>query len=328
MGELAALLAAFTWSATSVMLTSLAARTAPVVLSGLRLAAASLVMPAILLASGQASDIAAASAVTLFAVIGSGFIGYGLGDTLYISALGMLGMQRTFPITMALFITLTVVGGVLWLNEPFKWGLPVGAAMIGSGIYLIVIPARARALKAAEVPLPVLAAAEPALAGFADLPPEQHQAALRASPKDRVIAAQGYFLLIAVGILWAAATLWLASAKGDLGAVAAGVIRTPAGAIGLIAFAALTQPQALAKPFTNRRHIGAIVIAGIAGTAFGSLLYVYAVLEAGAARTAILSAASPVLAMPLSVIFLRERLNRRIGLGTLLCVLGIVLVVA
>ena len=34
-------------------------------------------------------------------------------------------------------------------------------------------------------------------------------------------------LLILVGIFWTIATLWLANAKGDLGPVAAGAIRTP-----------------------------------------------------------------------------------------------------
>ena len=46
------------------------------------------------------------------------------------------------------------------------------------------------------------------------------------------------------------------------------------------------------------------------------------------ARTAVLSATSPLMALPLSIIFLGEKLTRRIGLGTALCVVGILLVVA
>lgn len=324
MGEAAALIAALTWSATSVALTSLAARTSPVVLSGLRLGIASLIMPFVLWASGQAGDLTEASWWTLFSMVGSGLVGYALGDTLYIRSLSLIGMQRTFPISMALFIALTVAGGVVLLGEPFTWGLPAGALLIGAGVYLIVIPGKREAPH-----VPIISAAEPAVATFADLPAtETGPVATKAkAPPSRSRTLEAYVLIVLVGLFWATATIWLAGAKGDIGAIAAGTLRTPAGAAGLLAFAMATQPHNLRAPFLDRRHIGAIAAAGIAGTGFGSLLYIYAVVEAGAARTAVLSATSPLLALPLSIIFLGEGLTRRIGLGTILCVAGIVLVV-
>jgi drug/metabolite transporter (DMT)-like permease len=312
MGELAALVAAMVWAGTSVALTSLSNRTSPIVLSGLRLGFGSLVVGVVLLASGQAGDYSSASAATLFGVIASGFIGYGLGDTIYIAALKRLGMQRTFPITMALFIALTVAGGVVLLGEPFGWGLPAGAVLIGAGIYLVVIPAKG----SREVP-PLPIATDPALSTTAET-------ALSFAAPGPI----GYALLGLVGIFWTAATLWLANAKGELGPVAAGAIRTPAGAVALLGFAAATQRPSLAAPFRNRNHLLAILAAGMIGTGLGSLSYVYAVVRAGAARTAVLSATSPLMALPLSMIFLGERLTPRISLGTALCVGGILLVVA
>ena len=314
MGEIAALVAAMVWSGTSVALTSLSNRTAPVVLSGLRLAFGSLVVLIVLAVSGQAHDLSTASAATLIGVIVSGFIGYGLGDTIYITALKRLGMARTFPVTMALYIAGTVVGGVVLLGERFTWGLPAGAALIGAGIYLIVIPATGRAQ-----PMPPLPA-EPAAATMAET---RSSPAVFAPP-----GVSGYALLIAVGVFWTIATLWLANAKGDLGPVAAGAIRTPSGAVALVGFALATQPRDFVAPFRNRNHTLAIVAAGVIGTGLGSLSYVYAVVEAGAARTAVLSATSPLMALPLTIIFLGERLTRRIALGTALCVGGILLVVA
>lgn len=286
------------------------------VLSALRLSAGTLLMPFVLWGSGQAGDLADAPAWSLAQVILSGFIGYGIGDTVYILALKRVGMQRTFPVTMALFIGMTVVGGVVLLDEPFAWGLPAGAVLIGAGIYLIVIPGSGGAeTEAMQVPI-----SEPGAAVLAPLP-----AGISRSPGGLDIV--GYGLLLLVGVLWAAATLWLASAKGDLGAVAAGAIRTPAGAVALLGFALALQPHELKRPFLNRNHILAIVAAGVVGTAFGSLMYVYAVVTAGAAKTAVLSATSPLLALPLSMVFLKERFTRRIGIGTVLCVAGIVLVV-
>jgi len=311
MGELAALLAALTWSATSVALTSLSTRTSPVVLSGLRLGFGALAMPLILWASGESSTIADAPLSTVAQVVASGALGYGLGDTLYILALNRLGMQRTFPVSMALYIGLTVIFGVLLLDEPFSWGLPAGALLIGAGISLIVIPAATPD----RVPPPAVEAPDPA------------PVVVRSAPAYAPPGLAGYALLGGVGITWAAATLWLAAASGDLGAIAAGTIRTPAGAVALLGFALAFQRPALAAPLRDPRRLGAIALAGLVGTTIGSLLYVYAVVTAGAARTAILSSTSPLLALPLSIAFLGERLTRRILAGTLLCVAGIVLVV-
>ncbi|MFI4927891.1 MAG: EamA family transporter, partial [Burkholderiales bacterium] len=208
MGEIAALISAVTWACTSVLLTTLTARTPPVVISALRLSAACFVLPFILLASGQASGIGDASAWTIFSVIASGVVGYGLGDTVYIHVLGMIGLQRAFPISMALFISLTVIGGIVLLGEPFKWGLPAGALLIAAGVYLIVIPGRG----ARGEPTPVIAVAEPALAAFpafeaggaavATLP-----AATATSVSPAIVAAPNvllaYGLLVLVGLLWA-----------------------------------------------------------------------------------------------------------------------------
>lgn len=314
MGELAALISAVSWACTSVLLTSLSGRTQPVVISALRLATASLVLPFILLASGQAHTLVAASAWTLVSAAGSGLIGYGLGDTIYIRVLGLIGLQRAFPISSALFISLTVVGGIVVLGEPFSWGLPTGALLIGLGVYLIVIPSRDR-LPA----LPAIAVAEPAMAGLAEPPP--------VVPAARPQPWLAYGLLVAVGLFWATATVWLAGAKGDVGAIALGSIRAPAAAIGLLTFGLATQPAAVRAPFGERKVIGGIVLAGLMGTAFGSLMYVYAVITAGAARTAILNATAPLMGLPLAILFLGETFSRRTALATVLCVAGILLVV-
>ncbi|MFN8616826.1 MAG: DMT family transporter [Dehalococcoidia bacterium] len=316
MGELAALISAMVWSGTSVALTSLSSRIAPAVLSGLRLAFGSVVVLVILAFSGQADDLRSASTATLAGVIISGFIGYGLGDTIYIAALKRLGMARTFPVTMALYIAGTVFGGVALLGESFTWGLPLGAALIGAGIYLIVIPAAGKTQPLPPVP------AEPAASTLAETEASSVPA-VYASP-----GMYGYGLLIAVGVFWTIATLWLANAKGDLGPIAAGAIRTPSGAVALVGFTLATQRPALVAPFRNRNHALAILAAGMIGTGLGSLCYVYAVVEAGAARTAVLSATSPLMALPLSIVFLGERFTRRIAVGTACCVGGILLVVA
>ncbi len=315
MGELAALIAVFIWSGTSVALTSLSSRTSPVALSALQLSSGAIVLGILLVVSGQAGNLAGASESNYLAIVGSGLIGYGLGDTCYIRALSLLGMQRTFPISTSALIVLTGAGGIVWLDEPFGWGLLTGGLLIGLGTYLIVArrqPSRGRT--------PVFAADE---TKTARLP-----APVSRAVPGRLGAAEGYILIAAVAVSWAAATLWLAGGSGDLGALPTAAMRTPAGAVSLLAFGFATQRQNMILPFRNRRHIGAIAAAGVIGTAFGSLLYVYAIREAGASRTVILNATSPLMALPLSIFLLKEPFTRRVGAGTVLCVAGIVFVVA
>jgi len=304
MGEAAALIAAFTWSATSVAMAQLSVRTTPVAMSALRLSVASLLLPFVLLASGTVGELGSASALAIFSMVGSGLLAYTIGDTVYIRALSQVGIQRAFPIAMSLFILLSVAGGVLLLDEPFRWTQAAGALLTAVGISLIV---RSHA-QAAEGVLDA--------AGVATGARRQH------------LGPQAYVLLLIVGVTWAGATLWLAAGRGDLGAIPASAMRTPAGAVAMLTFAMVTAPADLARPFLDRRQLAGIVGVGVMGTLFGSLLYVYAVGEAGAARTTILSAASPLMALPLSVLVLKEPFTRAVAAGTAVCVAGIVLVVA
>ncbi len=81
------------------------------------------------------------------------------------------------------------------------------------------------------------------------------------------------------------------------------------------------------RTLPSGRDLALILGVGVAGTAFGSLLYIYAVTTAGAARTVILNSTSPLMALPLSMLLLGERPTQRIGLGTALCLAGTLIVV-
>jgi drug/metabolite transporter (DMT)-like permease len=105
-------------------------------------------------------------------------------------------------------------------------------------------------------------------------------------------------------------------------------LRTPAGAIGLLAVTGMFQRDDLVLPFRRWQHWGAIAAAGILGTALGSLLYVYAVIHAGAARAVVLNATAPLMAVPLAIIFLGERFSQRVAIGTVLSVAGVIFVVS
>lgn len=291
MGEAAALASAFLWSGTSVAMAALSVRLPPLVLGAWRLAAASAIIPVILLATGASGDFARASWATIAFMCLSGILANGIGDTIYVGSLSRLGVQRAFTITMTLFITLTVVGGVVLLGEDFRWLQGAGTAFVAAGIWLL---ARART----------------------------------EAPGTRRADWRGYTLVIITAVLWAAATLLLAGQRGELGAIAASAIRTPASAVVVIGLAVvMTSPARLAAPLREPRQLAVLVLIGALGTAIGSMLYVHGVAEVGAARATVLSATAPLMAMPLSILVLRERFTAAAALGTVLSVVGVALVV-
>jgi uncharacterized membrane protein len=73
-----------------------------------------------------------------------------------------------------------------------------------------------------------------------------------------------------------------------------------------------------------------LVTLGLAGTlsAASSMMFLTAVFYAGAAKASVLTATSPLFGLPLSILFLREKITRRIMVGTLLAVSGIWLVLS
>ncbi len=66
-----------------------------------------------------------------------------------------------------------------------------------------------------------------------------------------------------------------------------------------------------------------LTIAGVVGTGAGSLMYLYALQEIGAGKAAVLSSSSPLFALPLGAIVLKEPITRWVAIGTLLAVTGI-----
>ncbi|MXZ45425.1 MAG: DMT family transporter [Chloroflexi bacterium] len=317
MGEAAALTAALSWAFASTAVASLSGRLPAVGLSALQTSFASIVLISAMVLSGQLDDLLRADVITLLAVAGSGVVGFAIGEPVYVRTLAIVGMQRTYPVTIGLFILFTTAGGVLILGERLTLGLVAGGSVILAGAYLIV-SSRERTSPQAGHPAP-----SPGVGGWGRPGTALAPIAVRRTFRD----FEGYALLVTVPILWTVASLWVAGARGDLGAVPLAGLRVPVGAFLLMAFVSMARPQELRTVVARRRDVLTIAGASLAGISAGSLLYVYALIEAGAARSAILSASSPLFAIPLALIFLHEQLTPQILLGTTLSVTGIIIVV-
>ena len=295
-GEAAALASALCWAGTSVALARLGTRYGSAVISGLRFLIATPFVIALLFATGNAGQLREASGSTIVAMIASACIGYGVGDTLYVLALPRIGLQRVSPAVTALWVAISAVGAVLILGEPAGWDLVLGGAAVIAGTYLVVSGQ-------------VQALPDPA-------------APTRLGPVPTVL------VLLTVAGAWAAATLILAGGRGNLGAIAAGAIRIPAGGAVIALVATVATRGAVLRRLPRPRDLPLVIALGVVGTAVGSVLYIYAVEVAGAARAVILTSTSPLMVVPLAMLFLRERPTARVGAGTVFCLVGTLIVVA
>ena len=292
MGAAAALCSSALWALTSVLLASQAGRMRPVLMSAIRSLTASFVIIGLLIASSGLGQMGEMTVLTGVSMAGSGIIGQAVGDTLYINALGFLGVSRTFPITNSAYPFLTFVLAVLLLGESLTWTLPVGGALIVFGISWIVL--------------------------------EQRRADAAGSVKVELV--RGVLFAVFAALAWATATVWLRGQQGNLDAFGAASVRIPAASAAVWATIAMTGTGDRPLRELTRRSVFIVALAGALGTGVGSILFIYAVETIGAARTAFVTTSAPVFALPMGVMFLSEKLTPRVLLGTAVTIAGIWLV--
>ena len=292
MGAAAALASSAMWALTSVLLTSQTGRLRPLVMSAIRSFTASVVLIALLVGTAGVGQFRDMTLITGVSMAASGILGQGLGDTLYINALRLLGVTRSFPITNSAYPFLTFLLAVLLLGEDVSLTLPIGGALIVAGITWIVVEQRSDA----------------------------------ASAGVTVELARGVTFAIAAAAAWSLATVLLRGQQGNLDAVGAASLRIPAASLAVMTTVAVTMNGEAPLRAVTRRSIAIVALAGVLGTGAGSVLFIYAVEHLGAARTAFLTTSAPVFALPMGMVFLSERLTPRMALGTVVTIAGIWLV--
>lgn len=295
-GVLAAVGTAAIWAAASTLMASSASRVDAISVSAMRaIWAAVLLLPLVpvLALSGSYEGV---TILVVVGVIGSALVGMALGDTVYVAALRSLGLARGFTISLGLFIFLTYVLGVALLGESVTAATAVGSALILAGVYLVAMRGRGCAPRGEAV-----------------------------APGRRALA-RGIALVALTAAAWAVATVWLGAAASGHDPVALGVVRLPVTAALLFGVASALPRSSLHLRAISRWDHGALLVAGLAGTGLASLLFVYAVQEAGAGRAAVGTALSPLFAVALGALFFGERLSRWALAGGAAAVAGIVLI--
>ena len=135
-GEFAALGAAISWAVAPILYRRALFSMKPISANIVRCASNAAILVIILFAFGKAGAIASLPIETIIAIVASGIIGLGIGDTLYMIGLNSVGVSRAVPLasTYPLF---SLVWATFLLGEPVTATAVLGAFVILLGIWLL-----------------------------------------------------------------------------------------------------------------------------------------------------------------------------------------------
>lgn len=229
----------------------------------------------------------------MFPLAVSMILGIVLGDTMYFLSQERIGVTKAFPISMS-YPLLVYLLTAYFLGEPVIIQRIFGAIIVVIGVGLV-----ARASQK-----------------------ESPNSSARWSDRDRNI---GLILAFVTLISWAFSDAIFQFGLIGVGAAEANYFRMIFASIILVPFFLVSIRGRRSLP--NKRVVAFASITGLVGIGLSLIAYSYAVKFVGATITAVIVASAPVFTAPLSAIFLGEDVNRRVIVGTLMTILGVILVI-
>jgi len=245
---------------------------------------------------GRAAQLTQIPLLLIGMTIGSALIGIAIADTSYMRVLSMAPVSKVYPVVKSSHILFSMFIAGLFLGEGVTWSMAIGAIMIMSGVYL---------------------------AAFAKTETKPNPGA---QPVSRV---KWLLLAIIVGVCWTLSFSLMKFVLRDVDALVANSIRVPVAALTLTLLMLRSgRGESLRVAKYGRATLGLLIATGTLSYGVGVLLSLYAVQFSGVTIAAILTSVTPIFVLCLSVLFLREELTPRLGLGTLLCTGGVAVIVA
>ncbi len=284
-----ALLCALCWAAGSVSMKDLSRKLDPFTLNAPRALIAGLALLAVAVATGRSTGYRDLSTEGVLLMVGSMAVGGGLGDSLYVLSMSRIGLSRAYPIA-GTYPAITLLLAILFMREAVTWDLVLGLGLVVGGVMLISRPTSVEDLTIG-------------------------------SPARRV----GIGLAMLAATCWAGSAIMLGPGAQGVDPIVVSSIRIPALALmfwGLVA----VRRSGRALLALSRREWVTMIVGGLVGWGLGSLLFVAAIASLGPTRTAVLTSTSPLFAIPLTAMFLKERPTRAVMLGTAVTVAGVALV--
>ena len=294
-GELAALGAAICWTVSAVLYKKALLKAKSIPANIVRCVCTSIVLVFCLAVVGKFGVL---MDLPLYAVVlasVSGIIGLGLGDTLYMVSLRLIGVARAVPITCT-YPLFNLLLAVFLQGEAATLYVVLGAVLIVVGIWLV----------------------------------SREEKEIGISEPQKRILVKGVASALATAIVWAVSITMInmavtLSETGSLDrALAINTIRVSVVAVFLLASAPITDRK-FSFIKMQKKPLVALVFGGIVALALGWFLLTYSFLYIPESKAVPVSSTSPLFATA-SGIFLREQVTAKNVAGSIIVVVGIFLI--
>lgn len=290
LGELYSLACALAWAVAVILFQKSGESLAPVPLNLFKnLVGLALMLLTVLAASGTAWPGIPAQAVAIALV--SGFLGIGVGDTLYFRALNDIGASR-MAVAQTLYSPFVIVIAALLLAERLTLLQGAGVGLVLAGILLVNYSPGQAALDGARI-------------------------------RRGLLESTGAVLAMALGVVMAKPLLerydffWIVTLRIAGGLLGMLIFMPPARDFGRIRAA-----------FAGVRHWPHVIAGSVVGTYLSMMLWLAGYKYTSASVAAVLNEMAAVFILALAALFLGDRLKPAQLAGSAVAVAGVLLVVA
>ncbi len=288
-GELFALMAALAWAVGAVFDRIGLTKIPPLIANTMRSIPAAVFTLIITVLIEGLNPLAEVAVIDVIYIIAGTTLALVIGDYLFLLSLRRLGVSKTMPI-VSIYPVFALIGSALFLNEDITFFIIGGIAAIVTGILFI---SRSRNQNVEEV-----------------------------NSNNKILL----IIPVIAALMWGFSQVFFGLALLNTPPLTMTTIRLIYFSVLLVTFNLTVGDRSFYKKYNS--YWGKMsTIGGFLSLALGGLFLILGLSYAGVARTSPLTSVTPMFSTILAVIFLKERLDLNICIGTALIILGIILIV-
>jgi len=288
-GELAAVSNAALWALVGTIAKSMPSSVRPLHVTSSHAWTTVVILVVILVALGNLTDLTTMDRDTFLLFVGSGLVNSAGSITFWV-AISRSQISKVFPTTQGLFILVTLISSTIFFDTSLGIGLVGGAILVLSGVILM----------------------------------NWKRDDVSESSQDLRGTLILIGMMLATAIFWVVGLLTTVEGLKNTEPIIATIIRNGIPAI-IYLVIAIVYPR-----MGYKKAVGASPAKMLAGGLVFTLaawMFVFAVDNTSPSVVAVLTNTSPLWAVLLGRIFLKEKMGPRAGMGMILCVVGIIIVV-
>jgi DME family drug/metabolite transporter len=292
-GELAALGAAISWTASALLYKKALQETKPIQANIIRLTCTGLILFLFIIAIGKFNILTGLAADAAILAGASGIVGLGVGDTLYMASLKSIGVARAVPLTCT-YPLFNLLWTTLFVGEAVTLPITLGAVIIVGGIWLLSRP-------------------------------ENNQGVV----VSRSSLYKGVALALVTAAVWSISITMINLAVKTTpnldDALAINTLRVIAVAVSLLAVSPIIDRK-LSFGRTSWRTMLLLIAGGVVALGLGWFFLTYSLTQTLESRAVPISSTTPLFSALAGFMLLHERATAKTVLGSVIIVVGVFLI--